>query len=338
MQHSPNRRNFLIHSARALGGIAMAGSLPAAAFAVRKPEVSLYDEAIWSMGTQVRLSIQRDAYSPLVIESAFREVKAVDSELSNHKSTSELSLLNRNPGVWRSASPSMLRVAEAALRFGGLSSGALDVTVAPVLRRLGFIPTQDSDSGGAVEVIDYTKLHVRSGEVLLSRGGYSVDFGGVAKGYAVDQAIGLLAKAHIGPALLDAGGDLYAKGRPEAGRRWRIGIRDPFRTDELFATLEVEDEAVATSGTYAQTRIVAGKPVSHIIDPRTARSVHHIVSATVITRNAVDADALATAISVLPVPAGMDLIERLPETEAVVVEEDATVTMSTGLRSRLHLV
>jgi len=316
----------------------MIGAAPNAIFAVRRPAAELQDEFMWAMGTQVRLSVSRPAYAPRLIDAAFSAIREVDRDLSVHRSSSELNQLNDHPGAWRKGSHSLLHVAEAAIRFGDLTEGALDVTVLPILRRLGFAPKHSSGSGPEKEVIDYTKLHVRDDEALIENGGYAVDFGGIAKGFAVDEALRTMRTSKVDAALLDAGGDLYAMGRPEPNRRWRIGIRDPFRPDELFATLEIEDEAVATSGTYEQSREIDGVRCSHIIDPKTGRSVSHTVSATVLSRSTMSADALATAISVMHPAAGLDLIGALPETEALWVSADGQITMTDGLKNRVQLI
>lgn len=316
----------------------MVGAAPNAIFAVRRPLAELHDEFIWSMGTQVRLSLPREAYAPRLFEKAFSAIREVDRDLSVHRSSSELSRLNDVPGDWRTGSRPLVEVTRAALRFGELTEGALDVTVLPILRRLGFAPRHGDGSGPEKEVIDYTKLHVRGNEVRLETGGYAVDFGGIAKGFSVDEALISLRSSGIGSALLDAGGDLYAMGRPEPARRWRIGIRDPFRPESLFATLEIEDEAVATSGTYAQSREVDGVRRSHIIDPKTGLSVSEVVSASVLSRSTMTSDALATAISVMQPAAARKLIETLPETEAVWVFAGGRIAMTDGLKSRIQLV
>lgn len=333
-----NRRDFLANCAKALGGMAMIGTMPRPIFAVRQPRIALHDEFIWSMGTQVRLSVPRDAFAPRLYEEAFSAIREVDKDLTIHRQSSELSQLNANPGSWRAGSRTLLQVSQAALRFGDLTGGALDVTVLPILRRLGFAPSFVSEAGAVREVVDYTKLRVRNDRILLESGGYAVDFGGIAKGFAVDEALAGLRASGIDSGLIDAGGDLYAFGRPETDRKWRIGIRDPFRPDSLFATIEVEDEAVATSGTYAQTRVIDGVRQSHIVDPKTGRSVTEVVSATVLSRSTMSADALATAISVMTPEAAKDLIGQLPETEAVWVFADGTTAVTEGLRGRIHLL
>jgi thiamine biosynthesis lipoprotein len=290
------------------------------------------------MGTTVRLSVPRSEYAPSVLEEAIAAVKEVDRRLSVHREDSELNRLNRESATWHRASDALIEVARAALRFGNATDGALDVTVLPVLRRLGFMPATSDHPKGGPEVVDYRQLRIDGENVLLESGGYAVDFGGIAKGFAVDQAIAELTLKGVKTGLIDAGGDLFGMGRPETDRRWRIGIRDPFQPDTLFATLEIENEAVATSGIYAQTIQRDGKKISHIIDPSTCQPVDHVASATVVTGQTMSADALATAISVLPVKAGLALIETLEDTEALWVHADRRITMSTGMRSRARVL
>jgi len=138
--------------------------------------------------------------------------------------------------------------------------------------------------------------------------------------------------------LIDAGGDLFALGRPVADRRWNVGIRHPHETEGLVATLEIENEAVATSGTYVNQKVIDGQTVSHLIDPRTGRSVNHVVSATIVAANTMTADALATAVSVMDKTAGQDLIQNLPGVEGFLIYEDGTHHISNGLINRLTML
>ena len=327
------RRQFFTDAGKALGGLVLLHATPKWVFATRQPLSDLVHRSSWAMGTPIRLSLLEREFTSAAADGAFQRLQEVDRLLTVHNDSSQLMQVNRNPGTWLSGNE-LSEVTRAALHFGSLSEGAMDVTVLPALRRFGFAP----GTAAASDLIDFTRLEVTDQRVRVRSAGTGADFGGIAKGYGVDQAIRAARTAGASAALVDAGGDLYAMGRPDADRPWKIGIRHPEQVEALVATLEVEDEAVATSGTYMQKRIVDGKEVSHLMDPRTGQPVHHVVSATIVARDTMTADALATAVSVMDRKAGQALIERQAGVEGFLIYEDGTSFISRGLKSRLSLL
>ncbi len=330
-----NRRQFLQRATASLGGVALTGLTPVwARAALTTP---LVHRSTWTMGTLINLSVKQAEYRPARIDAAFAALTRVDRTLSAHQPTSDLSFLNAHPGTWLDAGPDLLQVARAARHYGDLTGGALDVTVRPVLQAYGFLPGRPADPDRLREHIDYTRLRLDAGRVRLDDG-FSLDFGGIAKGYAVDEGVGTLRAAGVRAALLEAGGDIYAHGRPEPDRRWRIGIRDPRNPGALYARIEVEDEAIATSGLYAQSRTYRSETVSHLIDPVTGRAVNHVLSATVMAPTAMAADALVTATAVMPPPQAQALIASLPEAEALWLYANGTACATPGLQRRMTLL
>jgi thiamine biosynthesis lipoprotein len=251
--------------------------------------------------------------------------------------------VNRDSGRPVPVDPHTLTVAKAAQDYADLTGGALDATILPLMRYWGFMERLDSiprerNLGPHLERVRYRQVLIRDGQLGLLQMGGELDFGGTAKGYAVDRAVGRLRDAGIAGGLVEAGGDLYAAGRPEAHRRWNIGIRDPLRPDGLFATVEVENEAVATSGGYEQFHLIGGRPVSHLIDPRTGQPVEEIISATVFAPTTMEADALATATSVPGVEAALDLLRQRPAVEGVWVTADGMRWTTPELTGRIRWV
>ena len=299
-------------------------------FATRNPSADLIHRSVAAMGTSIRLSLLESEFTGYAASKAFERIADVDRLLTVHHSASDLMRVNGGEAV---SGTEISDVTRAALNFGSMTEGAMDVTVLPALRRLGFVPgTAGSD------LIDYSRMDVNGTTVRMRSGDVGADFGGIAKGYGVDQAVEAARKAGMTTALLDAGGDLYALGRPDALRPWKVGIRHPERENDLVATLEVENEAIATSGITMQTRVVDGKTVSHLIDPRTGHPVNHVVSATVVAQDTMTADALATAVSVTGRHQGQHLIESWPGVEGFLIYADGTSFTSKGLRRRLRVL
>jgi thiamine biosynthesis lipoprotein len=162
-----------------------------------------------------------------------------------------------------------------------------------------------------------------------------LDLGAIAKGWAIDRALDFLAKQGHAHAVINLGGNLATQG--SAGQRpWQIGIRDPL-SDGVIATVATRDrEAVVTSGTYERFRLLDGRPMSHIIDPRRAAPAEGLVSVTVLHPSAALADAAATALMVAgpnhwPMVAG-----RMGVRQVLVIHVDGTGALTEELAARLH--
>ena len=329
----PNRRQFLVDVSKALGGLALMGTAPTWAFATRSPHTDLVHRSTRSMGTSIGVSIPTKMFDSAHVEAAFQSLYRVDSLLSAHGGDSSLMIMNNSPGAWQSGRE-LVEVSRAAGRLSEITFGALDVTVLPAMRRFGFIPGSVSD----LDRIDFSKLEVRGERVRIVESGFGADFGGIAKGYGVDEAISTLRAHGVHTALLDAGGDLFAMGRPDPDRLWKVGIRHPFRENQLIATVELENEAAATSGTYVQKKMVDGKEVSHLMDPKTGKPVNHVVSSTITAPDAMTADGLATATSIMQPLAAQALIESLPDVGGFWIYADGSHYVSRVLRGRLQLL
>jgi len=242
------------------------------------------------------------------LEAAFDSVRRVDSLLSTYRPQSEISRINRNGGNGEggSVSPTLAAVLEAALEVARVSQGAFD----PTLR----------DWRGV-------RFDRTAGTVRLEPG-LSLDFGGIAKGYALDRA-SLALEGSADHAVLDLGGQLLFFGRRrvvEGGGGWRVGIVDPDHPDRVIALLEVDSGSVSTSSQ-------AERP-GHIVDPRTGSSAGRARSVTVVAPTGIAADAWSTAFFVL----GCDSAFALADAQRVeLVCVDRAVRWSAGLDGRVAL-
>ena len=167
--------------------------------------------------------------------------------------------------------------------------------------------------------------------VGLDKEGMALDLGGIAKGYIIGRMAQRMVQSGVLAALVDAGGDVCAEGRrplnlvaPGGDRRWGVGIQDPRYPEDrtrLFTAVHVRDQAVVTSGHYARGYTVEGRRFSHIIDPRTGRPVDtRLASVTVVAPDAATADGLATALAVLGIEKGMELVEKTDGVECLLLE------------------
>jgi thiamine biosynthesis lipoprotein len=144
---------------------------------------------------------------------------------------------------------------------------------------------------------------------------------GLVKAWAVDRACAILERQGARDYLVDAGGDVVARGRPAAGARWRIGIRHPVERDRVARVVIASDLCVATSGTYERG--------PHIVDPRSGRAAAELTSLTVVGPDIVEADAWATAAFVMGAD-GLDFVESRPGYEAYAIFPDLRARWTSG--------
>ena len=268
------------------------------------------------------------------IKAAFTEMNNVDQLMSDYKKDSEISQLNRD--AFKQAvkvSKPTYEVLQKAVEFSRLSEGAFDVTVGPMVQlwraaaEANSLPTE-TELQQARSKVGYEKLILDANEttVRFAVEGMMLDLGSIAKGYAIDKAVEAMQKAGALGAMVDIGGDIRCFGKPSKGKKhWLIGIQDPTKAREgldpgtSLLVLRLKNAAIATSGGYRRFTLIKGKKYSHIISGTTAAAAEGLSSVTIISENAIDADALATAVTVMGPEKGLALIEKIPQTEAILI-------------------
>ncbi len=285
------------------------------------------------------------------VESYARLVEPVmdqiEAELSVYRTNSALSRLNALSGSGSiETGPHLQANLELARRYGDLSHGTFDVTVGPLVRLWGFsggrrptavVPADQIEAARAK--VGYTHLRLDGGRASLDRPGMVVDLGGIAKGYAVDVCCDLLRAGGARAFAVNLGGNMRCFGEPQAGRPWRIGVRDPFDGERTLGALDLHDGmSVSTSGNYERFVEIDGRRYAHIIDPRTGRPVEGMAGVTVVAPSAAAADALSTALFVLGVADGAATIRSVPATEALFVpdRQPVEIWVTAGMARLFH--
>jgi thiamine biosynthesis lipoprotein len=247
--------------------------------------------------------------------------------------------------------PDFLNVLAASRIYYDLSGGAFDPTIMPLMqvwseaRRQGHLPSED-ELRKAVALVGLPKVTVDpfSSTVRFLRNGMALDFGGIAKGYAVDRATDILKSFGISRAIVDAGGNFYALGTPVDKPWWEAGVRHPLKKNEVIIRFPVSDKGVATSGSYERFFEIGGRKYSHIMNPHTGWPVEGMLSATIVADNGMAADGLSTAVFVLGPVDGMRLIEKLPGVEGIIISHEPgspqnfQISVSSGLKNRIELL
>ncbi len=263
------------------------------------------------MGTLVRIQVyaESEAQAAAGFRAAFTRIAGLDSVLSDFQPQSELNRLCRAPaGHPVPVSADLFAVLDAAQELAAQSGGAFDVTLGPLThlwreaRRLHRVPSAAAVRA-ALALCGYRKLHLDAAHrtATLDQPGMQLDAGGIGKGYAAGEALAVLERLGLRRSLVALAGDLAIGDAPPGERGWRVGAGDTKRVRLLART------GVSTSGDSEQYLDAGGVRYSHIIDPATGKGLTGAPVVTVIARRAVDADAMATAISVLGETRGREL-------------------------------
>ncbi|WP_434655515.1 FAD:protein FMN transferase [Thermoanaerobacterium thermosaccharolyticum] len=284
------------------------------------------------------------------VDESMEKLKEIDNLMSSQKNGSDVEKINENAGKkYVKVNPETFYVIKTALKYGEISGGNFDITIAPLINLWGIgtdhahVPTE-SQIKDAMKYINYKDvlLDEKNDEVKLSRKGMSIDLGGIAKGYAADEIENIMKKNRVKHALINLGGSsVYMYGSKPDGSNWNIGIQDPFGDKgKYFAIVSGKDMLIDTSGNYERYFIQNGKRYHHILNPFTGYPAESgVVSTTIVSTNikSIDADALSTITFILGVEKGMKLIESMPGVDAIFVTPDYKVYATSGLKGKLKI-
>ncbi|MGF7398918.1 FAD:protein FMN transferase [Thermoanaerobacterium thermosaccharolyticum] len=284
------------------------------------------------------------------VDESMEKLKEIDNRMSSQKSGSDVEKINKNAGKkYVKVNSDTFYVIKTALKYGKISGGNFDITIAPLANLWGIgtnharVPSE-SQIKEAMKYINYRDvlLSAKDYEVKLKKQGMAIDLGGIAKGYAADEIENIMKKNGIEHALINLGGSsVYMYGSKPDGSNWNIGIQDPFGDKgKYFAIVSGKDMLIDTSGNYERYFIQNGKRYHHILNPFTGYPAESgVVSTTIVSTNikSIDADALSTITFILGVEKGMKLIESMPGVDAIFVTPDYKVYATSGLKGKLKI-
>jgi thiamine biosynthesis lipoprotein len=292
-----------------------------------------------TMGTtyQVRIAAGPATDAEALREAIAARLGAINRSMSTYIADSELSRFNRSAKSGRpvAISADFLAVMRTARRLYELTDGAWDGTVEPLIDLWGIYRRPEHRSPPPAAAIAELMPDIGFDQITILPDGHLVkrnarvrlDLASVAKGFGVDAVSELLRRRGLTDHIVEIGGEVYASGRKADGSRWRIGINDPTEgapKDAVYAVIEVENGAVATSGGYRNFFRSGGRLYSHIIDPRNGYPVEHrVVSASVLAGSCMIADGLATAMMVMGPEKGLALTDRIDGIECLMIVADA---------------
>jgi thiamine biosynthesis lipoprotein len=262
-----------------------------------------------------------------------QRLEQLNQSMSTYRFDSEISRFNRLQSIDTNfeVSSDLLAVMLAADAVYRLTDGAWDGTVNPLVNLWGFGPSGHIEKKPSAQAITDALKNVGFDLIEVSAKGFlkkhrsevTIDLASIAKGYGVDQISELIEESGFNNYLVEIGGEVYASGRRPDGMKWRVGINQPRKhaaADAVYKALELENQAMATSGDYRNFEVIDGRTYSHIIDPCSGYPVDHgVVSASVVAPNCTLADGLATALIVMAPDKGISLLNRLEGVEGLVI-------------------
>ena len=288
----------------------------------------------------IRYEGNRDLHQ--AIQNRLREF---DHSLSMFNPHSVVSLINNNSST---ATDSLFEAMyREALIVSQLSDGAFDITVAPLVHAWGFGKNNMNQKSRSSDInvdsikafVGYNKIRLENHQLKKDDSRITLDASAIAKGYACDVLADLLRDNGCTNLLVDIGGEVVLQGVNDQGKAWRVGITRPTIDatgveKELQEVIESSHLCMATSGNYLQYYFVDGQRRSHTINPCTGYPVEHsLLSATVVARSGMRADALATACMVLGEKDALQMIERTEDAACYLIVADGdTLRVTTSER------
>ncbi len=280
----------------------------------------------FAMGTVCSITV----YSPehkKAVSAAKKRVLDLHSKFNAYDPQSEVSHINRNAGVrFTEVSGNTRFLIERSVGFSKLTDGVFDITTTPISQlwkdgiKAQILPIE-IERAKAAALVDYRDILIENDAVMLKRKGQQIDLGAIAKGFAADEVRRILSECGVYNALINLGGTVVVMGEKQT-----VGIQNPFeKTGTAFASVQIQNKAVVSSGLYEQGFTQNGKTFHHIIDPRTGfPSDSDLAGITLIGDNAELLDAWSTTAFILPISQATELLKRF-QTEAIFVTKDGRV-------------
>lgn len=287
-------------------------------------ELTRYSYTEYHMGIDARLVVyaKDQTTAEEACSAAFARIAALESAMSDYRKDSELTQLCRVAGgPPKQVSYDLFVVLRRAQEISARSQGAFDVTIGPLIqlwrkvRKSGELP-DPSEIEAARALVGWKKMHLdtRRGTVQLDVPGMKLDLGGIAKGYAADEAQKVLRAHGIRRALVEMGGDIVVSGPPPNADGWTIRVPNAGH-DSGPTDLHFTNRAISTSGDTEQFVVIGGVQYSHVVDPRTGQAITNRIQATVITSSGFLSDPLSKMLALLGREEGELVLRTYPGTK-----------------------
>ena len=291
------------------------------------------------MGTRIYVELWADdvAQGNAAIDAVMAEMDRIDHLMSHYKPESQLSQINaRGAQGPVQVDPELFDLIKLSTHYSEITEGAFDITYASVGHLYDYphhVKPTEEQIKAALPGVNWRNMLLDPVHhtVKFERPGMRIDLGGIGKGYAVDRCIAILQARGFKHAVVSAGGDSRIIG-DRMGRPWLVGIRDPNDEHKVVTRIPLVDSAMSTSGDYERFFDEGGVRYHHIIDPRTGHSASKVRSATILAPTATQTDGMSKTAFVLGPEKALEIINRMPEYDAIFITPDGRVLYSNGLK------
>ena len=228
-----------------------------------------------------------------------------------------------------------VEIIRAALEYSRITEDAFSIKLGALSELWNFTslnPKKPDDKKieKALRLAKKGEIKVEDNKVSVPQG-VKIDLGGIAKGYIAEK-IAEIYRENNATGIIDLGGNILAVGEKKTKENYKIGIKNPLKTQETFAIVEIPEGSVVTSGNYERGFTLDGERYHHILDLKTGRPVKNgLSSVTVISKNSTDGDALSTALFCMGEEKGREFLEKLSGIEAVFIDEKGECSFTSGL-------
>ena len=289
---------------------------------------SLYDLRFKALGTNCRIQFTATSKEQATgfAREAVQWVARFEGKYTRFRESSLISEINRNAGErWTAIDAEVESIFAICDDLNFMTQGVLDPTMLPLIHLWDYRKTRealptDEQVEAARQLVGWSKVQRKPGEVFLPEKGMALDLGGFGKEYAVDKVAAIAVGHRIGACLVDFGRDIHAIGIPPGSPAWHVGLEDPERPGTAWGSVAAVNSGIATSGDYRRFFEHSGQRFGHIIDPRSGRPViNGILSTTIVANSCLEAGVLSTAVFVLGEEDGLRLVEGTFGAEGCIV-------------------
>lgn len=290
------------------------------------------------------------------INECFKLAEKYENLFSNTIEDSDVSRINESAGEFVTVDPETIALIETGISYGELSQGKFDITIGNLseLWNISEIAKNTNNSDNKVDAsvlpseeevlsllshVDYKNIVIQNDLVKLTDPDAKLDLGGIAKGYIADKMKEYLTEAGITSGFINLGGNVLTLGEKSNGSGYNIGIQRPFsQTGESIVSVQVKDMSVVSSGVYERYYRIDDTLYHHILDTTTGYPYENeLYEVTIISKSSVDGDALSTTCFALGLEKGMELIESLPDTEAIFITSDEEIHTTSGIGEEIGI-
>lgn len=302
----------------------------------------------FKLNTVITLKIY-DSKDETLLNDALSICDEYEDIFSRTKESSELYKLNQGTlpqsnGAF-TLSDELAKLTKKGLYYSNLSGGRFDITIEPVSSMWDFVSEEkivpDTTAlQAALPLVDYRNVTLKGNQLQFSKEGMGLDLGAIAKGYIADQIKQFWISKGVKSAIIDLGGNTLCIGGKPDGTPFHIGIQKPFAArSETVAALEIKDKSVVSSGIYERCFEKDGNFYHHLLNPKTGYPYKNsLISVTIISDKSVDGDGLSTACFALGLEKGMELINSLPDVQAVFITDDYELHYSDHFSEELKVL